>query len=307
MFGQYDVIIKCITGKFALPVSYLAARVRRKPFILWTNLWYHPDTVFHRITFPVTKWIYRHADAVVTFGIHIQKYLEGLGADANRMFVSTQTVDSAIFGRAIPAEDSRLLRASLGLEDEHVILYVGRYDPIKGLEYLVQAIALVPSELKVHLILVGDGERKGPIKELVKELNISSRVSFVGYVANVDLYKYYAMASVFVLPSITLRNAKEVWGLVINEAMNQSCPVIATDAVGAAVGGLVKDGITGFVVPERDAQAIADAIIKILSNPDLRESMRKAALEEIQQWTFDRQVEGFMKAIEFVTKEKAHA
>ena len=62
------------------------------------------------------------------------------------------------------------------------------------------------------------------------------------------------------LPSITTALDKEPWGLVVNEAMHAGLPVVATDAVGAAAGGLVRDGENGFVVPERDADALAAAV-----------------------------------------------
>ena len=66
------------------------------------------------------------------------------------------------------------------------------------------------------------------------------------------------MADVYVLPSITTRLFKEPWGLVVNEAFNQGVPVIATDAVGAAAGGLVENGVNGFVVPEGNSRAIEE-------------------------------------------------
>jgi glycosyltransferase involved in cell wall biosynthesis len=91
--------------------------------------------------------------------------------------------------------------------------------------------------------------------------------------------------------------------LVVNEAFNQGVPVIATDAVGAAAGGLVQDGINGFVVPERDSVALAKALRRILDNPDLRERFSQNARQIIAGWDNERMVMGFRQAIEYVTSQ----
>jgi len=89
---------------------------------------------------------------------------------------------------------------------------------------------------------------------------------------------------------------------VINEAFNQGVPVIATDAVGAAAGGLVQDGVNGFVVPERDSVALAQALRRILDNPDLRERFSQNARQIIAAWDNERMVLGFREAVEYVTQ-----
>ena len=82
-------------------------------------------------------------------------------------------------------------------------------------------------------------------------------------VAPVELRNLYAAADVLVLPSIPTRTFREPWGLVVNEAMNQGLPVIASDAVGAAAGGLVRDGRNGLVVPAGDSAALAGALRRL--------------------------------------------
>jgi hypothetical protein len=74
---DYDVYVKCINGRFALPLTYLVARLKRKPFILWTGIWTRLQTPVHRLLFPLTRYIYRHADAVVVYGRHVQQFLVG--------------------------------------------------------------------------------------------------------------------------------------------------------------------------------------------------------------------------------------
>jgi glycosyltransferase involved in cell wall biosynthesis len=111
---------------------------------------------------------------------------------------------------------------------------------------------------------------------------------------------YYALAYVFVLPSITLPAGKELWGLVINEAFNQGVPVIATDAVGAAAGGLLQDGINGFVVPEGNSQALKHALQLILQDTEVRERLSANAKQTISKWDNENMVMGFRRAVEYV-------
>jgi glycosyltransferase involved in cell wall biosynthesis len=301
LFTKFDLVIKCVGGRFALPATYIIAELRRKPFILWTNLWYHPATLFHRVSRPLTQWIYRHADAVVACGIHVERYLIDRGVDRDRIFLSQQAVNNSLFSVQPSPSEKDALRRELRAEKGKIVLYVGRYDRIKGLEYLVEGFATL-TNINAMLVLVGEGRERSRIASMVHEKGLGEKVIFRNYVPNHQLPLYYAVANVLVLPSITIRDVKEVWGLVINEAMNQGCPVIATSAVGAVAGGLVQDGRTGYVVPERNAGAITQSLERILTNDAIEKEMRAAALEEIAKWTYDRQVQGFVDAIRFVNR-----
>ena len=81
---------------------------------------------------------------------------------------------------------------------------------------------------------------------------------------------------------------KEPWGLVVNEAMNQGVPVVVTEAVGAAAGGLVQSGRNGFVVPERNSAALAQAIERILTDAKLRKEMSQNSRQIIAGWDNER-------------------
>ncbi|HEY0989700.1 MAG TPA: glycosyltransferase family 4 protein, partial [Kofleriaceae bacterium] len=107
------------------------------------------------------------------------------------------------------------------------------------------------------------------------------------------------------LPSITTPLIKETWGLAVNEAMNQGAPVIATDAVGAAAGGLVVDGENGLVVPERDVPAIARALDRVLREPGLRDRLGDGARRVVATWDNERMVRGFRDAIACATRQRA--
>jgi glycosyltransferase involved in cell wall biosynthesis len=300
--GNYTVFVKCINGRFALPATYLIARLRRRPFVLWTEIWMSLQTPFHRLVFPLTLWIYRHADAVVVTGEHLKQYLVGLHVQPEKIFIAPNAVDNPAYSRSIPEEDKSALRAKLELGTCKIVLYLGRLEEEKGLEYLVEAFALLnPNE--TILVVAGDGSLRERLKILTLEHVIQDKVRFIGYVAPDEALVYYALSHVFVLPSVTMPTGKEPWGLVVNEAMNQGVPVIATEAVGAAAAGLVQSGVNGFVVPERDSAALAQALERILSDAKLREQMSQNARRIIGQCDNNRMVQGFQEAIEYVVQK----
>src|SRR2546426_518451 len=137
------------------------------------------------------------------------------------------------------------------------------------------------------------------LRALAESLGLGARVRFTGHVSADLTPAYYALANVAVLPSITTQQEKEPWGLVVNEAFNQGVPVIATDAVGAAAGGLVQDGVNGFVVPERDAAALGAALNTIVGDDTVRRRLGDSALHTIGEWTTETMVSGFRAAIEY--------
>jgi glycosyltransferase involved in cell wall biosynthesis len=296
--GHYDVFVKCIEGRFALPVTYLIARLRRKPFVLWTGIWMTLQTPFHRLTFPFTRWLYRHADAIVAYGEHVKHYLEELNVATEKIFVAAHAVNNAVYSEPVCEHAKAALRAKLGLGSCKVVLYLGRLEEEKGVDFLIRAFALVNLD-DAMLIVVGNGSRRQHLEVLAREERLQHKVRFVGYVSPEDTPMYYAIAELFVLPSVTMPNGKEPWGLVVNEVMNQGVPVVATTAVGAAAGGLVQHGVNGLVVPERDSRALAQEIERILSNTKLREELSQSARHTIAAWDNAQMVQGFQQAITY--------
>jgi glycosyltransferase involved in cell wall biosynthesis len=183
-------------------------------------------------------------------------------------------------GISLPASLSRpATLASVPISTSYSSL--GRLEPKKELHYLLEAVTTPNCGIR-H-------DPKGSLFQLCSPD---------------ETLPYYALAYLLVLPSITTRNGKETWGLVVNEAMNQGCPVIATDAVGAAVGGLVRDGASGLVVPERDPQALAAALQRLLDQPVLRQQMSQNSRASMAGWDNEHMVLGFRKALEYAMGDR---
>jgi glycosyltransferase involved in cell wall biosynthesis len=168
--NTYDVYLKCINGKFALPVTFALAKIRRRPFVLWTGVWTRLGGL-HRIIFPLTRFVYRRADAIVVYGAHVRLYLEEEGVDVQKVFVAPHAVDNTSYSRNISANEREERRRQLVIpESARVLLYLGRLEPIKGLEYLVEAFARLRRE-DVVLVLAGEGTEKSRLQELRKPSN----------------------------------------------------------------------------------------------------------------------------------------
>jgi len=132
-----------------------------------------------------------------------------------------------------------------------------------------------------------------------------AQVVWLGPAGPVQLRDVYAAADVLVVPSIPTRTFREPWGLVVNEAMNRGLPVIASDAVGAAAGGLVRDGCNGLIVPARDPGALAGAIGRLAANASLRARLGHAAAEDVRAFSHDAWAQGFSAALATVGLARA--
>lgn len=295
--GDFDVYVKCVNGKFALPAAYLAARLRRKPFVLWTGIWMRQQTLAHRLGWPLTRYFYRHADAIVTYGTHVNAFLEREGINPNKLFAAKHAIDNSEYNQPVPAADQDALRAKLRISaHQKVVLFVGRLVEVKGLVYLLAAFAQASTPDSV-LVLAGHGPEEAKLRQQAETLGISDRLRFCGYVPTSSITPYYAIAWIHVLPSVTTPLERETWGLVVNEAFNQGVPSIASDAVGAAAGGLITHDETGLIFAEKDTAALAGCLNRLFTESGLRQRLGTAARERISVWDNESMVSAFRQAI----------
>jgi glycosyltransferase involved in cell wall biosynthesis len=299
---RYDVYVKCINGKFALPITYLVARLKRRPFVLRTEIWAELHSPVQKLVAPLVSYIYRHADSVIAYGDHVKQYLVSKNVQLSRIFVVRPVVDNMNYNRPFSEQEKAALRSDLKIDPrKKVVLYLGRLATSKGCRFLLDAFNLLRPDDAV-LVIAGDGPERPNLEALVRQYDLADCVRFVGHVAERDASRYYGIAYVKVLPSITTEAGREPWALVVNEAFNQGVPVIASDAVGAAAGGLVRDGENGFVVPEQDPKLLAHAIKSILEDEPMRQRMSARASSDIEVWSYERMAGVFADAIRYAMK-----
>jgi 2-polyprenyl-3-methyl-5-hydroxy-6-metoxy-1,4-benzoquinol methylase len=199
---------------------------------------------------------------------HLLDRLASLGAEAAQLELVPLGTDLSAFGSENSAAPA--LRERLGVgESDVVVLGIGRLVRLKGFEYLIRALALVRERAQnVRLVIAGDGEMRAELSGLSRRLGLDERVAFVGAVERRDVPAYFAAADIVAVPTLHENGFAEGLGYVVLEAQATGRAVIAT-----RVGGLpevVRDGENGILVSERDPRALADAIVALAQQPELR-------------------------------------
>ncbi len=241
----------------------------------------------------VERSILQNANCVVATSPQERQALRSLVCDQGVVEVIPCGTDLETF-RALPKNDARRI---LGFSSsENIVLYVGRFDPRKGIETLVRAFAQLNREshesgLSLHplrLVIVGgsdpnrpDGEERQRIGQLVRELGIAHQTDFVGQVGHDRLPLYYTSADVCVVPS-----EYEPFGLVAIEAMACGTPVVASDVDGLKFTVVPEE--TGLLVPPRNVEGFSSAIQRILQDDLWARKLRRQAPVRVQEnfsWT----------------------
>jgi glycosyltransferase involved in cell wall biosynthesis len=263
--GRFDAVVCGTAGRVALPAAFLGAQRARTPFVLWSALWGDLGTPAHRAARPLLRRVHRRAAVVVCYGPHVAAYARRLGARA--VAVAPQAVDNAFWATPVAVPGERPFTA----------LFVGRDAPEKGLAVLREAW------------------RRAALPD--------GRLEVVDGAAPEQVRNSYAGADVLVIPSLATRHFLEPWGLVANEAMNQHVAIIATDAVGAAAGGLVRHGHNGLVVPAGDPAALAGALRTLHDDPALRCELGAAGARDVASYTHAAWADAFARALRDATAQ----
>ena len=284
----HDAVIAPFAGGATLPAAYAGARAGRRPFVLWASVWAEPRSAAHRLALPVTRRIYRDADAVIAYGEHVRRFVRGIRGRDDDVFVAPQSVEPELFARPVSAAENAAFRAAHELGDGPLVLYVGRLVAEKGVEVLLDAWAGVRAS--ATLVLIGEGPLAGAVRG-------RDRVRLVAPIDRAGLAPAYAAATLTVLASVPTPRFKEPWGLVVNESLHQATPVVVSDAVGAAAGGLVRTGETGLVVPAGDAGALTAVLERLLGDAPLRRRLGEQGRAELSGYTYDAMVDAFAAAL----------
>jgi glycosyltransferase involved in cell wall biosynthesis len=275
--GRWRAVIASSVGRRALPAAWLGARRSRTPFVLWTGLWAHPLTPAHALSYAPLRAIYATADAIATYGPHVSAYVRAHGA-RGPVVEAPQAVDGPWWGSAMPRE-----------HDRFTAVFVGREARAKGVDTLIEAWSRCGPTDTASLILVGVDPHPGDDDGI--------GIHRVGHQEPAQVRNFLARSDVLVLPSRRTRTFREPWGLVANEAMNQRTAIITTDAVGAAAGGLVRDGHNGLVVPAGERDALAEAMRRLAAEPVLRTRLGETGAQDVRAFTYEAWAEGFSRAL----------
>jgi glycosyltransferase involved in cell wall biosynthesis len=236
--------------------------------------------LFHRYT-------HSRIDVVLAISdvIH-QNVIDTTPVPPERVRTLHDAVDTQLFSPE--RKDRWTVRREAGISDEAVVVgFVGRFSPGKGLEELLRAAhILLPGHPGLRFLVVGEAshgeeEYATTIHSLARSLGVDRGVTFIGYRS--DIPSVMASFDILAFPSHA-----ESFGVVLIEAMSMEKPVVSTNCDG--VLDIVVDGVTGIMVPPKDAKAFAGGLEKLLLNADLRKSMGQAGRQRAKE-CFDQQVQ----------------
>lgn len=183
-------------------------------------------------------------------------------------------------------------------DDIFTILFVGRMDPRKGAKYLFAALPFIEAAIKnFRIVVVGTGWMQKYYDAYIP-LSLRHRVTFTGYVSSEELPKYYQQADVYCSPA----TGNESFGIVLLEAMACGRPVVASDIEGYR--SVVTDTVDGLLVPPKNPEALAQAIILLANNPTQRKNMGQAGRKKAEKYSWKNVVDQLEPIYQELSKKK---
>jgi len=247
---DYDVIHAHSHLFFTTNISALVSMLGSPPLVITNHglvSQTSPSWLSKLYNVTLGKWTFNKADRIICYTEDEKKELTNLGVNPI-IRVIHNGIDTHLF--------------SPNKEKENLILWVGRFIPGKGVEYLIEAFSILSKKYyDLKLLLIGDGPKKGDILEKAKKLGVREKISTISFVPNDKMPTIYRKSKVFVLPSLS-----EGFPRTILEAMSCEVPVVSTDL--PQIRNLISD--CGFLVPEKNPVALVEAIDRLLSDEDLR-------------------------------------
>lgn len=290
-YGRYALSLRLFydVARFAGKPPYDIIHCQLEPMGLQGMLFRNMGFLHGRL---VTSW--RGHD----FPVYVHRFSQctypNLYAQGDRFLPVSDSLRRELLDAGCSDAKIHVLRSGINLNDfpftlrtpdaqgDIVLLSIGRLVENKGLEYGIRAVAkLVPRYPGIRYRIVGDGPLMDSLQSLVKTLGLEQHVVLTGWQLHEQVRRELQQASILVTPSFTADDAaKEGIPNVLKEAMAMGVPVIGSDHSG--IPELITDGENGFLVPEKDADAIAAKIDHLLVHPEIWEDLERAARAHIE-------------------------
>ena len=242
--------------------------------VITTFYGYDVSTYVKKNGADVYKFLFSRGDLLIAISEKMKQDLTRLGCREDKILVHHLGVDVDFFGCHpwVPRKGDKVR-----------ILTVGRFVEKKGLRYGIQAIArLVKKFPQIEYTIIGDGELREELTQLISDLNVKDHVHLLGWKVPGEIKAHMEKSDIFLAPSITGRNGdQEGTPTVLLEALASSIPVISTFHSG--IPELVRDGESGFLVPECDTDALVRKLELLLDHPEMWEGMGKAGRNWVEK------------------------
>ena len=282
---EWDIII---VGGYSTPTGLLAVQylnTKKIPFIL--NCDGGTTKQESKLQYKIKKHFISSAVGWLSPGETTDTYLLHYGADSRYIFRYhfTSVRQDKILDKPLSVEEKSLWKKQLSITENRAIISVGRFIESKGFDILLDACRKFDREIGIYII---GGKATPEYKQYVDQHHLT-HVHFIEFKTKSELAPYYIAADLFVLPT-----RKDVWGLVINEAMSFGVPVITTDQCVAGLE-LIKNGQNGYIVPSNDPMALSEKIIEVLNDYALTRKMMYNNLYKISEYTIEKMAQQHME------------
>lgn len=239
------------------------ARKNKREFVLWSGSTEYEKS-WRRVIFnPLVKYIVHNATWCVGDGTRHKEYLLKLGSNAKKTEKFIIQIDINLFNAKLATftkNEKKNLKVNLGVTTTKLFLFNGQFIERKGVHDLLEGFEIYQKyDMDASLLFLGTGQEEENLLKRVNQ-NFIKNVFFHSFVQYEEVYKYFAISDLLILPS-----REEAWGLVINEALTCGLPVITTNKVGASAD-LIHHGENGYVIPSHSPADIAEAIARIFEN-----------------------------------------
>lgn len=266
----------------ALPeglVAWVVARLTFRPVVIYA----HGEELTSwgdGAKFRAMRFALRHADRVIANSDHTRETLLGMGVDPDRITLIYPGVDISVFR---PGLDTAGLRESLGIgADDQLLFSVGRLSRRKGFDQVIRAVGRLRAEgLPLHYVIGGIGEDAAYLDGLIRELGLQDGVHRIGPVKEADLPRWLNACDAFAMPNREINGDNEGFGMVFIEAAACGKPSLAGLAGGT--GSAVLHGETGLRVEGLSADAVADGLRSLLTQPALAREWGQRALQRVER------------------------
>lgn len=276
-------------------IASLAGKLFHKPVIVKIACGGYCGDVamFEKLPFGwLTKRFVRWSDAYVSLSNEIEQELIKAGFEKNKIVYIPNGVDIKTFYPVKDGEEKKHLKYKLSLPDRKIILFVGRLDPQKRVDVLIDIFKNVHDVCKsTHLIIIGDGPEKEKILE-----QLDDNISYIGTVDNVD--EYFRASDMLVLPTLS-----EGMSNVILEAMATGLPVISTNV--SSNPEIIEDGIDGILLEVEDKKGFQEKIIKLVLDETFAQKIGQNARKKIlQQYSIEHIAEKYREIFEKIANRR---
>ncbi len=269
------------------------------PLLLWSES-NSADKPRNKSVEVLKKRFVRKCQACVAAGVTSRDYLLALGASIGSVFIAPDAVDVKMYAASAAGarENSARLRSEHALPERY-FLHAGRLVEEKGVFDLLAAYAALDESLRarIGLVFVGDGAARAALERQASKVE-PGVIQFQGWVHRERIAEFYALAEALIFPTHS-----DPWGLVVNEAMACSLPIVASDVAGC-VADLVRVPENGFTFRPRDTAALSEIMRLLATQPNLRKKMGARSFEMIQSHTPEACAAGFAAAIHFACADE---